>query len=65
MIEEHITDDALFYISVVEDKGKPPILAEGMEISTRSRGENVLFVVLLIHHYFTSGGDVCRLFIVY
>lgn len=42
MINKQITD-TLFFISVVEDKGKPPILAEGMEISTRSRGENILY----------------------
>lgn len=64
MTDKPITD-ALFYISVVEDKGKPPILAEGMEISTRSRGESILYKSVCrsaLYHDFTSGGNVCCLF---
>lgn len=31
-----------FYASVEEDTGKPQIISEGMEISTRSRGKDAV-----------------------
>lgn len=71
MVSWHTFDNAFFYISVAEDEGK--ILAEGMEVSTRSRGKNILYnffnhmlpKLSCCIHFFTSGCDELSVFALY